>query len=61
VAEERFVAVRSTIARSIDDALKRQPVGHIVWGAESRFSRCEAVFVDQSTEAISALDPVCSR
>src|ERR671937_1380017 len=30
VAEERFVALRSTIARSIADALKRQPVGHVV-------------------------------
>ena len=30
VAEERFVAQRSTIARSIADALRRQPVGHIV-------------------------------
>jgi uncharacterized protein YbjT (DUF2867 family) len=30
VAEERFVAVRSTIARSIAQALRRQSVGHIV-------------------------------
>jgi uncharacterized protein YbjT (DUF2867 family) len=30
VAEERFVALRSTIARSISDALRRQPVGHVV-------------------------------
>ena len=32
-----------------------------VWGAEIRFSRCEAVFVDQPAEAISALNVVCSR
>jgi uncharacterized protein YbjT (DUF2867 family) len=30
VAEERFVALRSTIAGSIADALRRQPVGHVV-------------------------------
>jgi hypothetical protein len=29
-----------------------------VWGAEIRFSCGEAVFVDQSAEAISALDAV---
>ena len=32
-----------------------------MWGAEIRFSCCEAVFVDQSAEAISALDALCSR
>ena len=30
VAEVRFVALRSTIAGSIADALRRQPVGHVV-------------------------------
>jgi uncharacterized protein YbjT (DUF2867 family) len=30
VAEEHFVALRSTIARSISDALRRQLVGHVV-------------------------------
>jgi uncharacterized protein YbjT (DUF2867 family) len=30
VGEERFVAVRSTIASSIGDALMRRPVGHVV-------------------------------
>jgi hypothetical protein len=29
-----------------------------VWGAEIRFSCCEAVFVDQSAESISSLDTV---
>jgi hypothetical protein len=32
-----------------------------VWGAEIRFSCCEAVFVDQPTEPISTLDVVWSR
>jgi hypothetical protein len=32
-----------------------------VWGAETRFSRCEAVFVDQSAEPISTLDMAWSR
>jgi hypothetical protein len=32
-----------------------------VWGAEIRFSRSEAIFVDQSAEPISALDTVWSR
>jgi uncharacterized protein YbjT (DUF2867 family) len=30
VGEERFVAVRSTIAHAIADALRREPVGHVV-------------------------------
>jgi len=32
-----------------------------LWGAETRFSRCEAVFVDQSAEPISTLDMAWSR
>jgi DNA-binding MarR family transcriptional regulator len=31
-------------------------VGAAVWGAEIRFSCCEAVFVEQSAESISSLD-----
>jgi len=53
--------------RMVDRALLAAAACHLprssrgVWGAETGFSCCEAVFVDQSAEPISTLDMAWSR
>ena len=54
----RSEEVRPSSNTIVDD---RVPSGVSVWGAEIRFSRCDAVFVDESAEAVSTLDLVCAR
>jgi hypothetical protein len=49
-ADERDRAGASTLLRCVG-----------VWGARIRFSCCEAVFVDQSAQSISALEVVWCR